>query len=316
MGPTVTVAVSGVRSETHALHVSGWVSAEIRSKGAQMIITDLDSADELAPSFRHLQKHLPSSAHLSHRRHRAERYDRYVAVGSPGIKPLFSLVLSGQPFVPTTAVDEGLGSYASPVGWYRAARREGRSSLKSAMSTAGKMVTRSLLTREEWRYFSKREDFTWTVNPVVSEYLRSAAGNVATEAESTNFVAVLTQPWVELGLASEKNHMRQIERIVNEIGHAGREALICPHPFEPSNRYKEWATTDGTPAELNPSVLSASSIIGGESTASLLLSAVLGQPLIRIRMTGSPEMTGAQKALFDQFVGPARDVQDLRTLIK
>lgn len=310
-----TIAVSGVRNEAHALHVSSWVSAHLPRDGTALRVIDLDAQYASNPTSSYLRKHLPRSVELLPHQDCIPWIDRYVAVGSPGIKPLLRLARTTRRMIPTTAVDEGLGSYASILGRYLASRREGQTTRASLTSAAGSAIARLVLTNEEWRYFTRDRDLRWKVNPHVAEHLRSAARRAKLQAQQNKNVVVLTQPWVDLGCTSEERHLSTVSEIAAAINSRGFTPVICPHPLELSGRYREWTVTNGPIAELDPVVLGASKIIGGESTATLLLAAVLEQPVLRINMPGAPPMTRSQAALFAQLVGPARTVPEITSLL-
>lgn len=273
-------------------------------------------------SERDVQALLPLASHVSvvqmqsREEWRAEPDESllYLAVGAPGLKVSLRLLFANRRRIPCVVVDEGLGSYGTLRTRRLAGRREGRGRTRALARALTVSLTTWMFTTERWTMYRESPN-GWTVDPRVAAEFRRQVSRAGAAAGGLQAVLV-GQPWVELGQMTEAR-LRQVVREVDAACAAsGLRLRIRPHPAEDRSRYFGYEVdADGTPIELDPSVVAASLVIGFNSTALLNLAALHQTPVVRLLI---PEleplfdaMSRRQRSLLDAVVPTAVRLDEL-----
>ncbi len=283
------IAVSGVRSSLHALHLVAWLNDDLDASPDAVRIRCLDSI---------------SAAQLESYRPGLVSDDPgvpvcYVCVGNPS--PRLALELYRQGFRGgIVVIDEGLGSYGNAYRRYQALRREGRSWARGVARALVRQTIRHWGQR--WPSY-RRVDGRWEPNPVVGAEFRRRAPQPDPDPQR---VVLLLQPWRSLGIQSASEQRQVIQRIDEVVRVAGGHLLVRPHPVDRDHLIEsdvEVSSTSGL-AEHDPVVLGAGLVIGETSTSLINLAAFLARPTLAVRTPATPGISRVQFDLLTTFVGP------------
>lgn len=320
MGPTHRVVVSGVASPTHLLYISSYLRRLLESGPVEMVVPPGGRVDPTAPQALSLLPETPDLAVRVAAEWMVPPDSRltYVAVGAPGLKAYARLrAANPRRRIPVVVTDEGLGTYGTwrtrRAAWAREGVAEPWRTVRSIAVTGGARA----LTSTRWPLYV-RDGVAWQVADAVAHEFRRRVPRQADGAPARRRVVLLSQPWPELGVVTERDHLRHVERLAVQVRAAGGELAVRAHPSEPDGRYAAVeALARAVPAELDPAVVGARAVIGGPSTALLNLAAVHGVPAVRVGVPGRPdldaEVSPAQASLLKYFVGgitPEAEVSD------
>lgn len=300
------IEIHGARSESHLLYAVSYAHA-MSVFYHDVLLCDVDAQIESrAPAAPWLQRLGPGIQVVDRLPPSVDRVDR-AYIGSPSIRRVFD---SDRPRPPARSVvlDEGLGSYGSIRSRVGALRREG-SEMSNALARAI-LRTLAINVTPRWRWQTyKLTGEGWVINEAVAQAFRTAAE----PAKLSDRVILLTQPWVELGLANETHIRAKVSRIAHATEAAGLELVVCSHPHERVRCYDGIATVNGVgPSELQASVIGARLVIGDTSTALLNLAAIFGVASIRVSgLAKAVPLSAAQQGLLDHFVGPPVPISTL-----
>ncbi|KAB7741923.1 hypothetical protein GA707_17120 [Nostocoides sp. F2B08] len=307
---TREVVLSGVRGRTHLVYAASF----LRTLTDRVSVHYLSGPDFLGAKVTsdEVLTHLPEGVRLEMCSSADELPPRgpltYIAVGAPGLRPLAAM-RRAQLFrrIDVVVVDEGLGSYGDRRTRYAAYRRQGGHAVRSAVRAAAVDLGARTLTGTRWPLYLKDRD--WAVFEPVGEEFRRALGPLDPTAADPRRAVFLSQPWVDLGLSSEDRYLAHVMRLATEQADLGRRLVVRPHPAEPPERYRDFATmVEVGPAELDPEVVGAGLVIGASSTALLNLAALHGTPVHRVRAPGTEHLearlSADQRRLLSRYLPP------------
>lgn len=300
MSVSLGVEIHGLRNESHLLYVGSYAHA-MRADFDAVYLVDMDARTEVsARATSWLQRlgpgievvdHLPASVDLLDRAH----------IGSPAVRHVFSR--SGpRPLRRSIVVDEGLGSYGSVCARFSALRRQGTATPGALARAIVRTTAVAVTPTWRWRTYEPSSR-GWMPNEAVAQAFRTAAE----PADQSDRVVLLTQPWAELGLASETQVRSAVHYIAEAAAAAGFKLVVRAHPAETLRHYDGVETIHGSgPAELQAAVTGARLVVGETSSALLHLAAIFGVAATRVTGIASPVgLSRAQRELLDQFVGRA-----------
>lgn len=293
------IEIYGVRSESHLLYAVSYAHAMSVSY-SQVMLCDVDAHIEsgirAAPWLQRLGAGIEVVDRLPPSLDRVDR----AYVGSPSIRRVFD---PDRPHPPARSVvlDEGLGSYGSISARFRALRREGSATSRALARAIVRTAAITVTPRWQWRTYELTGQ-GWAINEAIAQAFRTAAE----PAQPSDRIVLLTQPWVELGLANESEIRAKVSRIADIAEAAGLELVICSHPRERALRYDSITTLRGAgPSELQAAVIGARLVVGDTSSALLNLAAIFGIASIRVSgLAAAVSLSTDQKGLLDHFVGP------------
>jgi len=289
---TREVVLSGVRGRTHLFYAASF----LRTLPDELRVHFLQGPAFLGASVTpdEVRRYLPEQVSLEMCTSTEDLPPRgpvtYVAVGAPGLRPLFAM-RRAQPFrrVHVVVVDEGLGSYGDRRTRYAAYRRQGGGAMRSAVRAAAVDLGARTLTGTRWPLYLKDHD--WAVFEPVAQEFRRALGPIDPTTADPRRAVFLSQPWVDLRLSSEDRYLEHVARLAEGQAQLGRRLLVRPHPAEPPERFRDFPTmTQVGPAELDQQVVGAGIVIGASSTALLNLAALYGTPVQRVRPPGTEHL--------------------------
>ncbi|WP_018155332.1 hypothetical protein [Demetria terragena] len=309
MATRQAVLITGLANPTHLIYVGSYLRQlawsgpielfappgqriDLRSESAQRLLPhDLDLTVAVGDDWMATQKALV-----------------YVSVGAPGLRAYTALRRRApRRAIEVVVTDEGLGTY----GTWRTRRQAGaREGVREPWRTVRPLAVSAgarLLTSRRWPLYARNAG-RWTVCDDVAEEFRRHISDRWASAPDRGRVVLLTQPWPELGVLSERDYLAHVDDTAAVVAQAGRTLSVCPHPLERPGRYADCDALDPhTPAELNPVVVHAAAVLGGPSTALLNLAAVHGVPAVRIGVPGRPDLDDdlctSQRTLLQEFVG-------------
>jgi hypothetical protein len=314
------VAVSGMRNRTHAVYVMSFLRSLAEDHG-RVAVTDLDGSGLLDPAapFPELTKFLTQSprVQLSSSSTIRAAPSHYVAVGRIGIAAWVALRRRWpRTSIAVVTTDEGLGSFASPIGRARAVRREGGSLGRVALTFLGDTFG-PLIRHSEWSMFHEQPPGSWDADLRIAAEFR----NLADEDEQLPplpDVIFLTQPLPDLGLVPLEVQLARVRSFHEALTGFGWSFGVRPHPTEPRGRYGSIRTIDDDrPIELDPRLGSVKGIVGATSTALLTVSATWGVPTFRdVALTPPGSLSSRERSLLAEFVTPVDGARDLVNQIK
>jgi hypothetical protein len=312
------VTVSGIRNRTHVVYVASWLRQALHARGVPATLVEINGANRIAAELERSDSLLADIDVEFVERHPSSAGPHYfVSIGSPGTRAWarFRCSPSAWP-LRTVAVDEGIGSYGDVATKRAALRREGSREPWSTVRALAGVAARRLLPDESWRLYERDGD-RWSVNDSVAAEFRRAS----TTPTPADRVVYLTQPWVDHGLVSESDYLAHLAAVAEEVGSAGHEFGVRPHPTEPVGRYAPFRVFGSAlPAELDPEVLGARLVLGETSTALLNLAAVHGLPAARVigplADIASIALSDGQAALFTRFVPASVRIDQIRELVE
>jgi hypothetical protein len=243
----------------------------------------------------------------------------YVGIGAPGIKPYLRLrAAAAGRGLRVVVVDEGIGSYGDWRTRRDSWQREGGRGPWPAVRALAVTGARRLLTDERWALYrldSTSDGFGWRVDERVAAEFRRRLGEFSAGVAPPG-VVFLSQPWVELGMLSEQAYLGHLREIAAECEAAGRSFLLRTHPAEDQSRYAGLAVSrQRGPAELDPQVAGAVSVLGTSSTALLNVAALYGTAAVRVAVPElahlDDELSAGQRSLLDAFLPAAVGVGEL-----
>lgn len=309
----VVVTLTGVRSVTHLVHATSYLSSLRRALAAAgdpaaIVVDYLGSgrflgtdpvSDEAADRWLSIDGTLAVRRPSGPLRYAAQGAGRhvYLSVGVPGIKPWLGMVRTRPGRPPhVVVVDEGLGSYGTWRSRRAAYRRQGGREPRPTVRAAAVSLASRILTAERWALYTRPSGGAWQVDEAVASPFRAVRRPGA--AARTDVAVYLTQPWVELGLVDVARYVEHLHGVADGARRAGLRLAVRPHPAEAGDRYLglkgiELLAADG-PAELDPQVLRAAAALGADSTALLNVSALHGLPGVRV---GLPELAVLEASL-------------------
>ncbi len=290
------VWLSGVRSQTHLVYASSWLrqSAPVNTHvgvidAGGFVRRGIISADAF-------ERWLGAIDGISYsfvgRPEMTDAEQVYIAIGSPGIKPLIRLRLANRlRRLRVVAVDEGIGSYGDFHSLRAAFGRQGNREPKRTIRAVAVQVAR-LAIDERWPLYLP-DGQSWRINPPVADEFRRADAS----PEASDSVVYLSQPWPELGVVSKEGYLDHLQDIAAVVAEHGLRFLVKPHPIEDVSLHRARGIQlldSDTPAELEPLVLGARAALGYTSTALLNMAAIHALPAFRV---GYPELAGIRKGL-------------------
>lgn len=300
------IELHGVRNESHLLYAASYAHA-MNARFSNVLLCDVDaviqSSARAAPWLQRLGagievvESLPTSL---------DRVDR-AYIGSPSIRRVFD---PDRPLPPARSVvlDEGFGSYGSIRERCGALRREG-SAISGALARAtARTLAITLASRWRWRTYEPSGQ-GWVINEAIARAFRIAAE----PAQPSDRIMLLTQPWVELGIATETQIRATVSRIADAAQSAGLELAVCSHPRERVRRYNGLTVLHGAgPSELQAAVTGARLVLGDTSSALLNIAAIFGVASLRVSgLAAAVSLSKAQQGLLDYFVGPPVPISEL-----
>ena len=332
----VVLTLTGVRSLTHLVYASSYISSlravlDARDDASRIVVDyrgsgaflGRDAVGDAAAAF-WLSADGAADVRLPTGVPADDAAGRHVllCVGAPGIKPWLRMIVSRRGRLsPVVVIDEGIGSYGTwrtrRAAYLRQGGREPRATIRALAVSAAS----SLLTAQRWSLYRPDRQGRWQVVPDVASPFRTVARPAAGDHDAT--VVYLTQPWVELGLISERRYVEHLAWVAAAAREAGIRLAVRPHPSESAERYRSMGDVmvlaSGTPAELDPEVLGAQLVLGADSTALLNVAAIHGIPAMRV---GLPELdrleanlAAGQRSLLDTYLpAPVREADVPRIL--
>jgi hypothetical protein len=325
-GRPVRVYLSGVASRTHVLYAASYLRHLLASGAPHVVVVSLglrpflgehrvseDDVRGLLPDDERLEvvTGLPPAEPGGE--------DRvYLAIGSPGLKPLARLRLQhpGRR-LRVVVVDEGLGSYGTWRTRRDAWRREGHAAWWATTRALVVEAGRRALTDERWALYRHTRG-GWVVDQAVAGALLPPADGEDRQPHAV----LLAQPFVQLGLLTDDETRELVVAVAAACQEAGLRLLLRPHPAEPT-----LATVEGvevlpstSPAEVDPMVRSARAALGTASTALLNIAALGLAPTVRLDVPGTRHSEAAlsdtQREILATFLPRAVPVEELPRALK
>ncbi len=297
------ITISGIRNPSHVVYLSSWLRAVLEDPGVELSVLIVNTGSEpLPPSVDRLfssERLRRVDVHPS-----APAPHDYVSIGTPGLKPWIRLRIEHRADqLRAVAIDEGLGSFSTWRQRRRAVLREGGWEPWATVRSIAADASRRFVADERWRLYQRRGD-EWEMNERIAAEFRSAAS----VGSSTEDVIYLTQPWVGLGTVSADEYLSYLREAARHVEALGLRFRVRPRPAEPRQLYQEFDLVPGRgPAELDPDVIAARTLLGESTTALLNMAAIYGSDAIQLRGP-LPQFTGGwlsdeQRSLFAHFLG-------------
>lgn len=319
---------SGLTSATHLIYGASWLRAHTTGTDLQVVVEDFGSfqgttritTDDVAWALPGIEATFGLRSEVG-LRVPAGSTATYLAVGSPGIRPLLRLLRSNPARrLSFVATDEGFSSYGTwrtkRDAWVREGKPAARSTVR-ALLTAGV----STLTRPSaWR-LHEQVSAGWRTNEHIASEFRLHCRRTA----PSRTAVFCSQPWVELGLIDSAEYTSQVLRVAESCRAAGLNFLVRPHPVEDPDRYRSIGGVAAAerPAELDPACVNAAVVLGASSSALINLAAIHDVPVVRVSPPAisalDATLSPQQRSLLDTYLGDDVDpghVEDavLRTL--
>ena len=314
----VSLAVSGARNPTHGLYVFGYVRSLAASGVVSVNIDDCDASGVFeTDTLRSLTGGLPLAVTFDSLP--VADIDTYVAIGRVGLRTWASIRRVRS--VRCVVVDEGLGGYGSSYSAFTAMRREGSGWVSGVRRSVGVAIS-GAIPHVDWRLF-RTVGRRWEARDDVAAELRGlAAAGVESAVAGGPRAVYFSQPWPELGLMAENQHIAKLQAIKDIAKGAGYELSIRPHPLEPRYRFADadWERGIDGPAELDPLLSGFDVFIGETSSALLNLSVLRSKVGIRVTfpdlVSSTLPLSSGQRRLLDTFLDQAESPERLSEALK
>lgn len=321
--PAVLV-LSGVHSNTHLVYASSYVRHRLRTQPRPLHLLVLDTwlaTEDIDRRRATMAAMLPVDERLtlsfaspqSSFADEVPTDSELLSIGAPATRALARLIAAHHGRLPrVVVVDEGIGSYGSWLTRRAAYLRQGDSEPRSTVRAATVASAARLVPGLRWSLYLRRRT-GWEVNEeVAGEFRLRLQGGPPVQASAV----ILTQPWPDLGVISERAYAAQLDAVHHACAAAGLDLLVRPHPLEPRDRYARFhVLADEGPAELDRQVVGARVVLGANSTALLNVGAIHGTRVLRIT---APEFARIdrglgrrQRSLLDAYLPTAVMVDQL-----
>lgn len=227
----------------------------------------------------------------------------HLFIGSVGIKPIIQMRLRNLfSKITNVVIDEGIGSVSDINTMKNVYVRERNLSQLQAYLYAFiyLYVKRGFLAKNIWRLFNGI-----TPNEKLMHFIKKKCEPL--KVENSSYVLLLTQPWVKLGVLTEREYHDYVLDLIKHVTDANLKLVVKPHPSEDIFLYESLKLNlirCKTPIELCFDHVYCKSVIGFNSTSLILLNAIYNVPTYRLRygklediVTFSPQ----QESLFNKY---------------
>lgn len=327
------LVVTGVKSRSHVVHIASLVTTILRTyprlSGLRLTLhpaspflnapaIDVPDLRSMLPADSRL--HIDSAADVesawAFTPHAAAIY---VSVGAVGLKPWLQLRRAGRlRRICVVVTDEGIGTYGGVAQRAAAMQRQGVAKPVALGKAAIIAAASKALTSARWAGYL-RQGGSWVMRPELVQQLRHVT--TGSTPGTTRVAVILTQPFVDLGLISQADHLEYVRALMDSARAAGYEPLVRPHPAEDIARYAGLPTMSARgPVELDPDVVNAAIVLGGPSTGLVNLAGAFGSRVMWVSIPGlehlDTDISTAQRQIFATFLGAPVTVSNVRDQLR
>lgn len=315
------IYISGVLNESHLVYVASYID-KLKAKK----IYDENTAVYFESNARFLSNKKIDSSIVKHWLGDVVFYDKktfaislrrqtifHLFIGSVGLKPAFLMRLTN-PFskIKNIIIDEGIGSESDVLTMKSVYSREGKMSDVRALVHALTYLylKRGILADDIWKLFEKGKPNRHIMSFIKANRLKCAEVDV-------KYILLLTQPWVKLGVLTEKEYDDYLCDLVNTVAASNIVLIVKPHPGEDFQYYKDHniQILDSLhPIELCISFSNCAAVIGFSSTSLILLNSIYDILSFRLKYDKLDELirlSKTQEELFESHSSKKMDIKDI-----